>query len=78
MQSPACCIDCLVFLESEGRVFIVLIKSTLMEGDLIIYNRVMTFQSHAVLREINKVGLSLGIKRQTAPPAGLLPLTSDL
>ena len=58
------------------RCYIVVIKLSLEGGNLIIYNLVITFQSQAV-REINNVRISLGIKKQMAPPPGLLLLTFE-
>lgn len=65
-----------ISLGVERGCYIVVIKLPLEEGNLIIYNLVITFQSHAV-REINNVRVSLGIKKQMAPPPGLLPLTFE-
>lgn len=50
------------------------IKLSLEEGNLIIYNPVITFQSHAV-QEIDNATGSVCIKKQMVPPSGLLPLT---
>lgn len=65
-----------ISLGVERGCYIVVIKLPLEEGNLIIYNLVITFQSHAV-REINNVRVSLGIKKQMAPLPGLLPLTFE-
>lgn len=65
-----------IYLGVERGCYIVVIKSSLGEENLIIHNLVITFQSHAV-QEINNVRVSLGIKKQMAPPAGLLPLTFE-
>lgn len=63
-----------ITLGVERGCYIVVIKLSLEEGNLIIYNPVITFQSHAV-REINNATGSVCIKKQMAPPPGLLPLT---
>lgn len=65
-----------ISLGVQRGCYIVVIKLSLGEGNLIIYNLVITFQSHAV-QEINNVRVSLGIKKQMAPPPGLLPLTFE-
>ena len=65
-----------ISLGVERGCYIVVIKPSLGEGNLIIYNLVITFQSHAAW-EINNVRVSPGIKKQMAPPPGLLPLTFE-
>lgn len=50
-----------------GGCYIVVIKLSLEGANLIIYNLVITFQSRAA-QEINNVGVSVGIKKQMAPP----------
>lgn len=50
------------------------IKLSLEEGNLIIYNPVITFQSHAV-QEIDNATGSVCIKKQMVAPPGLLLLT---
>lgn len=52
------------------------VKLSLGEKNLIIYNLVITLQSHAV-QEINNVRVSLRIKKQMAPLPGLQPLTFE-
>lgn len=65
-----------ISLGEERGCYIVVIKLSPGEENPIIHNLVITFQSHAV-QEINNVRVSLGIKKQMAPPPGLLPLTFE-
>lgn len=62
-----------ISLGVEKGCYIVVIKSSLGEGNLIIYDLVITFQSHTV-HKINNARVSLGIKKQMAsPPENWLP-----
>lgn len=63
-----------ISLGVERGCYIVVIKLSPEEGNLIIYNLVITLQSHAV-HEINNV--RVGVKKQMAPPPGLQPLTFE-
>lgn len=65
-----------ISLGGESGCYIVVIKLALGEENLIIYNLVITFQSHEV-QEINNAGVSVGIKKQMAPPPGLPLLTFE-
>lgn len=59
----------------ERGCYIVVMKSSLGEVNLIIYNLVISFQIHTV-HKINNVRVSLGIKKQMAPPPeNWLPLS---
>lgn len=75
MQTHTRCIDIACITLGAGRgCYIVVIKLSLEERNLIIYNPVITFQSHEV-QGINNATGSVCMKKQMAPPPGLPSLT---